>query len=133
MNGRDMKNTTIFGFLLKEDTLYEIDKKRIILCRLGKADSPLTVKVVSLNDTQSRLLSYLLMNRKRSYLDKEEIMRCVWDNENYSSSNQRLWQTMNDVRKKLSYIGMPETFIKNIYGNGYRIDDSIIMPLFKGY
>ena len=60
-------------------------------------------------------------------------MRCVWDNENYSSSNQRLWQTMNDVRKKLSYIGMPETFIKNIYGNGYRIDDSIIMPLFKGY
>lgn len=126
-----MMNITIFGFLLKEDTLYEIDKKRIVHCCLGKSDLPLTVKVVSLNDTQARLLSYLLMNRKRSCLDKEEIMKCVWDLENYSSSNQRLWQTINDIRKKLSYIGMPETFIKNVYGNGYSVDDSNVKSLFK--
>ncbi|MGM0513275.1 MAG: winged helix-turn-helix domain-containing protein [Pseudomonadota bacterium] len=89
----------------------------------------MSFKVVSLNETQSRLLTCLLMNRTSAVIYKDDIMKSVWDEFNLSSSNQRLWQTVNELRKKLSFIGLPDDFIENIHGMGYAVNNSKIGSL----
>ncbi|WP_258557400.1 winged helix-turn-helix domain-containing protein [Serratia fonticola] len=86
----------------------------------------MSFKVVSLNETQSRLLTCLLTNRTSAVIYKDDIMKSVWDEFNLSSSNQRLWQTVNELRKKLSFIGLPDDFIANVHGMGYSVNNSKI-------
>lgn len=120
----------MYGFLLDERILFDIGNKKIIHYSFDETESPMFFKAVSLNDTQSRLLRFLLLNRQRDIIDKTEIMQRVWDVCNLSSSNQRLWQSINGIRKKLSYLGLSDDFITNVHGNGYSIDKTKVLPLF---
>ncbi len=122
-------NSRIYGFLLNDDILFDLANKKILYYRLDNSDIQMSFKVVTLSDTQARLLMFLLVNRKRKIIEKTDILKSVWDTVNLSSSSQRLWQTMNDIRKKLSALGMPDTFIQNVYGTGYCVDDSKVMSL----
>lgn len=79
---------------------------------------------------QSRLLSFLLKNRKNEIINKDSIMKNVWDEFGLSSSNQRLWQEIKKLRKKLSAIGLCDDFILNVHGIGYSIDDKRVESLF---
>ncbi|WP_404413226.1 transcriptional regulator [Serratia aquatilis] len=86
-------------------------------------------KIVSLNEIQSRLLTFLLLNRKENVINKDDILKSVWDEFSLSSSNQRLWQTINELRKKLSSIGLPADFIENVHGVGYSVCNSKVHSL----
>ncbi|MDE7590860.1 helix-turn-helix domain-containing protein [Enterobacter bugandensis] len=125
-------NKSIYGYLLNGNILFDIANKKIVYYSFEGADLPISFKVVTLSDTQSRLLFFLLANRKKEVIDKSEILNYVWDSFNLSSSSQRLWQTMNDLKKKLSYVSIPDSFIQNVYGAGYYIDDSVVAPLYVG-
>ncbi|MBV7559731.1 helix-turn-helix domain-containing protein [Enterobacter sp. ENT02] len=125
-------NRSIYGYLLNGKILYDVANKKIVYYSFESTDMPISFKVVTLSDTQSRLLYFLLANRKKEVIDKSEILNYVWDSFNLSSSSQRLWQTMNDLKKKLSYVGIPDSFIQNVYGAGYYIDDSAVSPLYVG-
>ena len=120
----------MYGFLLDGRILFDIGTKKIIHYSFDESESPMFFKVVSLNDTQSRLLRFLLLNRQRDIIDKTEIMQRVWDACSLSSSNQRLWQSINCLRRKLSYLGLSDDFITNIHGAGYRIDKTKVLSLF---
>lgn len=119
----------MYGFLLDEKILFDIANKKIIHYSFDESDFPMFIKVVSLNDTQSRLLRFLLVNRKDDIINRNEIMKHVWDSFNLSSSNQRLWQSMNGLRKKLSSLGLPDDFITNIHGIGYSVDNTKVLSL----
>ncbi len=128
MNQVYMENR-LYGFLLNDNVLFNIATRRLVHYAEELSEHNMSFKVVSLNETQSRLLTYLLMNRTSAVIYKDDIMKSVWDEFNLSSSNQRLWQTVNELRKKLSFIGLPDDFIANIHGMGYAVNNSKIGSL----
>lgn len=120
----------IYGFLLDGKIIFDIGNKKIIQYSFDESESPMFFKVVSLNETQSRLLRYLLLNRHNTVIDKTDIMQRVWDANSLASSNQRLWQSINSLRKKLSYLGLEDEFISNVHGTGYSVDKEKVLALF---
>ncbi|VTR42672.1 Transcriptional regulatory protein, C terminal [Serratia fonticola] len=78
--------------------------------------APCFFKVISLNEIQTRLLIYLLANSRDAVIYKNDIMRNVWEEINLSSSSQRLWHAINELRRKLASLGLPEDFIANVHG-----------------
>ncbi|KEY58609.1 helix-turn-helix domain-containing protein [Serratia sp. DD3] len=118
-----------YGFILNSNVLFNISNRKLILYQEEGSALPFSIKIVSLNDTQSRLLSFLLHNRSDDIIDKDTIMKNVWDDFSLSSSSQRLWQSINDLRKKLSAVGVEEDIIINVHGSGYRIDESKVLLL----
>ncbi|RDL27140.1 winged helix-turn-helix domain-containing protein [Serratia fonticola] len=116
----------LFGFLLHDSIIYNIASRRLLYFSEDLHDHAMSVKTVILNETQSRLLICLLENCKKAVIYKDDIMKSVWDEFNLPSSNQRLWQTINELKKKLLSIGLPDDFITNIHGMGYSVHNSKI-------
>ena len=124
-------DSRIFGYLLNNNILFEINSKKLVQYQLKNQKQPFSFKVIALGETQSRLLIFFLENRKSGLIDKDTIMKNVWDKFSLSSSSQRLWQTVNELRKTLSYFGLEDDFIRNIHGSGYVIDKSKVLALFS--
>ncbi|OQV65224.1 hypothetical protein AK51_23425 [Serratia nematodiphila DZ0503SBS1] len=57
-------------------------------------------------------------------------MQQVWDDNSYSSSSQKLWQTIKELRLRLDVIGLPHDFIVNVKGAGYTLNNPVVTPLF---
>lgn len=119
-----------YGFLIDGNIQFNISHKKLVFFLDEDDDHSLHFRVVSLNEMQSRLLSFLLKNRKNEIINKDSIMKNVWDEFGLSSSNQRLWQEIKKLRKKLSAIGLCDDFILNVHGIGYSIDDKRVESLF---
>ncbi|HDC4524624.1 TPA: helix-turn-helix domain-containing protein [Enterobacter kobei] len=120
----------MYGFLLDGKILFDIGNRKILQYSFEENDLPIFIKVVSLNETQARLLRFLLMKRHDSIIKRTEILYSVWDAFNLSSSNQRLWQSINSLRKKLASFGLSDDFIKNVHGIGYSVDKTRVLSLF---
>ncbi|TQI78959.1 transcriptional regulator [Serratia fonticola] len=120
----------LYGFLIDGDIQFDIANRRLIYYSDESTEHTLFFKVISLNEIQTRLLIYLLVNGQNAIIYKNDIMKHVWDEINLSSSNQRLWHAVNELRKKLASIGLPDDFIVNIHGIGYSIDNQRVSSLF---
>lgn len=120
----------LYGFLLYDDILFKIVNRQLLYYGAEASGQSIFFKAVSLNEVQARLLLFLLMNCTHNIINKDNIMRSVWDEFSLSSSNQRLWQTINELRKKLSSIGLPDGFIESVHGAGYSVCDSEVKPLY---
>jgi len=118
----------LYGFLI-DDVLFNIANRKLMHYSDETAEHSMFFKVVSLNETQTRLLICLLSNHQSPVIDKTDLMKSVWDEFSLSSSNQRLWQTINELRKKLSAIGLPDDFIANVHGMGYSVNGQNVMSL----
>jgi len=123
-------DSIIFGYLLNENILFEVASRKLVQYKSENTKQPFCFKVTVLNETQSRLLIFLLENSQIGIIDKDDVMKNVWDNFSLSSSSQRLWQTVNDVRKILSCFDLSDDFIKNIHGSGYVIDNTKVAVLY---
>jgi DNA-binding winged helix-turn-helix (wHTH) protein len=119
-----------YGFLIDNDIHFIIAYKKLMYYSDESDVSSMLFRVVSLNETQARLLLFLLENRKSEVIDKNHIMKSVWDEFGMSSSNQRLWQAINELRKKFSAIGLSGDLITNVHGIGYSVDNRRVMSLF---
>ena len=124
-------DSRLFGYLINNNILFEINGKKLIQYEMGCQKQPFCFKVVVLGETQTRLLIFFLENRKSGLVDKNAIMENVWDKFGLSSSSQRLWQTINELRKTLSYFGIDDDFIRNVHGSGYVVDKSKVLSLFS--
>ncbi|AHG22867.1 hypothetical protein Z042_16145 [Chania multitudinisentens RB-25] len=122
----------LFGFLLGRDIQLDIANKRIMHYQAETPENAMYLKVVTLNDTQLRLLLLLLTNRPGDIILKSDIMMNVWDEKEVFSSNQKLWYLIKALRKKLTSIGIDEGFISNAYGVGYFVDNQGVSPIFIG-
>ncbi len=120
----------LYGFLIDDDIQFDIANRRLLHYSDEAAERTLFFKVISLNEIQTRLLIYLLANSQDAVIYKDDIMKNVWEEINLSSSNQRLWHAVNELRKKLASIGLPGGFIENIHGVGYSIDNQRVSSLF---
>ena len=120
----------LYGFLIDNDIQFDIANRRLVQFSDESAERALFFKVIYLNEIQTRLLIYFLANRLDDVIYKNDIMKNVWEEINLSSSNQRLWHTVNELRKKLLSIGLSDDFIMNVHGIGYSIDSQRVSSLF---
>ncbi|MFC0228574.1 winged helix-turn-helix domain-containing protein [Serratia aquatilis] len=120
----------LYGFLIDDNIQLDIANRRLFRYSDGPDEHTVSFKAISLNEIQTRLLVYLLLNGKDAVIYKNDIMKYVWEDINLSSSNQRLWHAINEIRRKLSSIGLPDDFITNVHGVGYSLDNQIILSLF---
>lgn len=125
-------DSKVFGFLLSKDTQLDIPNKRILHYRAETPESSMCLKIVTLNDTQLQLLVLLLMNKPGDVISKDDIMASVFDKDGKEvfSSSQKLWYLIKSLRKKLSSIGIEDSFISSAYGTGYFINADNISPIF---
>ncbi|MBC3231820.1 winged helix-turn-helix domain-containing protein [Serratia fonticola] len=123
----------LFGFLIDNDIQLDIPHKRLIRISTissGKMGKAVLFGSIELSEVTLRLLVFILQHEKGERLSKDEIFKYVWEDANLSSSNQRLWQAINELRLKLSSLGLPHDFILNTRGAGYSLNSSDVTPLF---
>ncbi|EJV1071185.1 winged helix-turn-helix domain-containing protein [Klebsiella oxytoca] len=70
----------------------------------------------------SRLLLYLLEKTNIGLVRDEHIMKNVWEIHGLKASAPRLWQVVNDLKNKLSKVGIDNNFIMRVEGRGYLIN-----------
>lgn len=122
----------IYGFLIDEEVLLDITKRRMVRFTDASSINAMTIRVVPLNVNLVRLLTLLLINKNETLISKEDILVYVWEEHNQSSSSQRLWHAINELKQKLSAIGLPDNFILNVRNSGYLINDHQVSALFHG-
>lgn len=63
------------------------------------------------------LILKILLERKNTIVEREEIITSLWDNEHFVSDNT-LTVNVNRLRKKLEPLGL-DTYIETKVGQGY--------------
>ncbi|HGM5492773.1 TPA: transcriptional regulator [Serratia fonticola] len=87
-------------------------------------------KPVRLRKTMFRLLDFMLEKGEGGLICDEVIMKNVWEGYGLRASTPRLWQVMNDLKKKLYMLGVNNDLILRVEGRGYMIDTSLIEPVY---
>ena len=77
-----------------------------------------------------RLLEFLLERGKSGLLRDEIIMRAVWEGYGLKSSAPRLWQVMNELKKRLGGLGVDDEFIMRVEGRGYMVNTAGYEPVY---
>ncbi|MBL5859513.1 winged helix-turn-helix domain-containing protein [Serratia fonticola] len=119
----------LHGFLIDEDIYFNVNHRRLMYFINEGEEHPMSFRLVFLNEMQTRLLSFLLENRKNEVISKNKIMKNVWDEFGLSSSNQRLWQEIKKLKSKLLSIGLNDDLITNVRGVGYSVDNQRVKSL----
>lgn len=120
----------LYGYLIGKDIHFDIENKRIYRVSLTGNEKNITFCATNVNDTMMHLFLYLLTNARTKMVTKEELLKKIWEENNLTSSTQRLWQVLNGLNVKLDLLGLPADFIKNTKGRGYIITYDEIMPLY---
>lgn len=125
-----MDDNKLFGFIIDNDIQLDIANKRLFRITTEASGNLIYFGSVSLSDTPTRLLVFLLKRARYAYIAKEDILRDVWENNDLTSSTQRLWKTIKELRLKLEAIGLANDFIVNVKGSGYALNFQSLTPLF---
>ncbi|WP_342321714.1 winged helix-turn-helix domain-containing protein [Kosakonia sp. BYX6] len=120
-----MKSLTVYGYRLGSD--YDVEflpfKKRLIhYAAPGNAEF--------LRPTMANLLTYLLQHAVGEVVADNVLQIQVWENNGLSCSSQRLWQVMNNLKRKLAQFALPEDFILRVGGKGYMIPPECVLQLY---
>lgn len=118
----------LFGYCIGTDVYIDIANKRLI--NLSSEKSSRSLHSLKIRDTMLRLLLFLLKSSNRSIIPTKEIIANVWDAYGLRSSNQRLWQVMQQLKFKLHLVGLPDDLITKVESNGYFVKEKMIMPLY---
>ncbi|HHT7392512.1 winged helix-turn-helix domain-containing protein [Klebsiella oxytoca] len=118
-----------FGYLLGDDS------NGVLVLRENRVLIPLNSqkmknKHIYLRQTMFRLLEFLLEKGNSGLLRDEIIMRTVWEGYGLKSSSPRLWQVMNELKKRLCGLGVDSDFIMRIEGRGYMVNSSFYEPIY---
>ncbi|WP_147199794.1 hypothetical protein [Pantoea sp. CCBC3-3-1] len=127
----DIQQAKVFGYLIESDIQVNISYNSLI--NIKSLISEKKPNRLILRKTMMRLFIYLLKNANNAVIENEEILTNVWDKHGLSSSSQRLWQVMKDLKNKLIVIGISEDFIKRVEkGNtmGFRINPHSVTPIY---
>ena len=77
----------------------------------------------------SLLFTYLLENANDRIISDDELLMEVWDRRGLKGSNHRLWEVMKDLKMKLKELGLDDSFILRVNGNGYLLKDGMVSQL----
>lgn len=118
-----------FGYILGDDS------NGVLVLKENRLLIPLNLHNISqkhiyLRQTMFRLLEFLLERGNSGLLRDEIIMRSVWEAYGLKSSAPRLWQVMNELKKKLSGLGVDNDLIMRVEGRGYMLNTAGYEPVY---
>lgn len=118
-----------FGYIMGDDS------NGVLVLKENRMLIPLNLHNISqkhlcLRQTMFRLLEFLLEKGNSGLVRDEIIMRSVWEAYGLKSSTPRLWQVMNELKKKLSSLGMDEDLIMRVEGRGYMLNTAGYEPVY---
>ncbi|MGL4726906.1 MAG: winged helix-turn-helix domain-containing protein [Scandinavium sp.] len=120
----------LHGFIIGREIHFDIHNQRLYRLPSRHADQSIVFVTIGLNKTMLELFLYLMRNARQRPVSKDELIRKVWEENNLSCSSQRLWQVLNNLSKKLELLGLPENFVIYVKGEGYRITDAQVRPVY---
>lgn len=118
-----------FGYILGDESygVMVLRENRVLIPLNSKK---LNQKHIYLRQTMFRLLEFLLEKGRSGLLRDEIIMRAVWEAYGLKASGPRLWQVMNELKKRLVGLGVDEDFIIRVEGRGYMVNTASYEPVY---
>ncbi|MCU6669248.1 winged helix-turn-helix domain-containing protein [Enterobacteriaceae bacterium H4N4] len=120
----------LYGFMIGEEIHFDISNRRLYRLTGSHTEKSMAFASIYFNETMLRLFLYLLEHGRRKIIAKEELFEKIWEENNLSPSTQRLWQVLHNLNKKLSLLGLPDDFIRNVKGRGYMINYPNVTPVY---
>lgn len=112
------------GYLIEGNVVYLHKTKRLI-CLNGYGED------IILRKTMSHVLEYLFENATVDVFTDSELMENVWDRHGLSSSTQRVWQVMSNLKSKLFFLGLSDDVILRVSKKGYLLKSDSVERLFS--
>ncbi|MBD8263286.1 helix-turn-helix domain-containing protein [Pantoea agglomerans] len=112
------------GYLIEGNVVYLHKTKRLI-CLNGYGED------IILRKTMSHVLEYLFENATIDVVTDSELMENVWDKHGLSSSTQRVWQVMSNLKSKLFFLGLSDDVILRVSKKGYLLKGDSVERLFS--
>jgi len=112
------------GYLIEGNVVYLHKTKRLI-CLNGYGED------IILRKTMSHVLEYLFENATIDVVTNSELMENVWDKHGLSSSTQRVWQVMSNLKSKLFFLGLSDDVILRVSKKGYLLKGDSVERLFS--
>ncbi|KEY41131.1 hypothetical protein FB99_34190 [Pantoea agglomerans] len=112
------------GYLIEGNVVYLHKTKRLI-CLDGYGED------IILRKTMSHVLEYLFENATIDVVTDSELMENVWDKHGLSSSTQRVWQVMSNLKSKLFFLGLSDDMILRVSKKGYLLKGDSVERLFS--
>ncbi|WP_249406224.1 winged helix-turn-helix domain-containing protein [Pantoea agglomerans] len=112
------------GYLIEGNVVYLHKTKRLI-CLNGHGED------IILRKTMSHVLEYLFENATTDVVTDSELMENVWDKHGLSSSTQRVWQVMSNLKSKLFFLGLSDDVILRVSKKGYLLKNDSVERLFS--
>ncbi|ANI84039.1 winged helix-turn-helix domain-containing protein [Kosakonia oryzae] len=120
-----MEKLTVYGYRLGKNSEIEFLPFKKSLIRYGSAGGNVNLRL-----TMANLLTYLLSHAVGTVVADKALQIHVWENHGLRCSSQRLWQVMNNLKRKLEQFDLPEDFILRVAGKGYMIPDEMVLKLY---
>lgn len=111
----------LYGYLIDSSVIYLPFQQQLISNR-GSA--------CQLRNTMSELLYFLMQHAEDGVVTDDDIILNVWEKNELSGTYSRLWQVMQDLKRKLDKVGVDSELFMRVRGKGYYLAPEKITPLY---
>lgn len=119
-----VNNLKLLGYRIDRKIYYSVENKTIFSLDGSK-------KITLLRKTKARLLEYLLIESGGEVITDKELLANVWDKHGLSSSNQRLWLVIRELKIILRRFKVSDDLFIRVEGTGYFVDTTLIKEVLE--
>lgn len=117
-------NIKLLGYRIDNRLYYSVENKTLI--SLDGSE-----KSISLRTTKARLLEYLLLKSGSKIITDQELLINIWDKYGLSSSSQRLWLVMRELKVILGGFNVSDDLFIRVENNGYLVDVAFVREVVE--
>lgn len=117
-------NIKLLGYRIDNRLYYSVENKTLI--SLGGSE-----KSIPLRTTKARLLEYLLLKSGGKIITDQELLINIWDKYGLSSSSQRLWLVMRELKVILGGFNVSDDLFMRVENNGYLVDVAFVREVVE--
>lgn len=117
-------NIKLLGYIIDNRLYYSVENKTLI--SLDGSE-----KSIPLRTTKARLLEYLLLKSGSKIITDQELLINIWDKYGLSSSSQRLWLVMRELKVILGGFNVSDDLFIRVENNGYLVDVAFVREVVE--
>ena len=117
-------NIKLLGYRIDNRLYYSVENKTLI--SLDGSE-----KSIPLRTTKARLLEYLLLKSGSKIITDQELLINIWDKYGLSSSSQRLWLVMRELKVILGGFNVSDDLFLRVENNGYLVDVAFVREVVE--
>lgn len=117
-------NIKLLGYRIDNRLYYSVENKTLI--SLDGSE-----KSIPLRTAKARLLEYLLLKSGSKIITDQELLINIWDKYGLSSSSQRLWLVMRELKVILGGFNVSDDLFIRVENNGYLVDVAFVREVVE--